>query len=53
MTELLFKDECYQIVGACFEVYNEKDVGFLNRFIKSASKSNSSIWVFRLKVKKN
>lgn len=27
--ELLFKDECYQIVGACFEVYKEKGCGFV------------------------
>jgi GxxExxY protein len=29
MTELLFKDEAYAIMGACFEVYNEKGCGFL------------------------
>lgn len=27
--ELIFKDECYKIVGACFEVYNDKGCGFL------------------------
>ena len=27
--ELLLRDEVYQIVGACFEVYNEKGCGFL------------------------
>ncbi len=27
--ELLFKDECYRIMGACFEVYKEKGCGFL------------------------
>ena len=27
--ELLFKDECYRIMGACFEVYREKGCGFL------------------------
>jgi GxxExxY protein len=26
---LLFKDESYKIVGACFEVYREKGCGFL------------------------
>ena len=26
---ILFKDESYQIIGACFEVYNEKGNGFL------------------------
>lgn len=27
--ELLFKDECYRIMGACFQVYNEMGCGFL------------------------
>lgn len=29
MTEILFKEESYKIVGACFEVYNEKGCGFV------------------------
>jgi GxxExxY protein len=29
MTEILFRDESYRIIGACFEVYNEKGCGFL------------------------
>jgi GxxExxY protein len=28
-SNILFKDECYKIVGACFEVYREKGCGFL------------------------
>jgi len=28
-TEILFKEESYKIVGACFEVYKEKGCGFL------------------------
>ena len=28
-TDLLYKDESYKIVGACFEVYREKGCGFL------------------------
>src|SRR5258707_5266546 len=28
-SELLFKQESYKIVGACFEVYREKGCGFL------------------------
>ena len=28
-TELIFKEESYKIVGACFEVYREKGCGFL------------------------
>ena len=29
MTDILYKDEAYKIIGACFEVYNEKGSGFL------------------------
>ena len=29
MTELIYKEECFRIVGALFEVYNEKGCGFL------------------------
>lgn len=29
MTELVYREECYKIVGACFEVYNDKGCGFL------------------------
>ena len=29
MTEIIHKKESYAIVGACFEVYNEKGCGFL------------------------
>jgi GxxExxY protein len=28
-TELICKDECYAIIGACFAVYREKGAGFL------------------------
>jgi len=28
MAEILYKDESYRIVGACFEVYNQKGFGF-------------------------
>ena len=28
MTEIIFKEESYRIVGACFEVYKEKGSGF-------------------------
>ncbi len=28
MVDILFKDESYKIVGACFEVYNQKGYGF-------------------------
>ncbi len=29
MTEIVYKSESYGIIGACFEVYNEKGCGFL------------------------
>lgn len=29
MLNLILKDECYKIIGACFEVYKEKGNGFL------------------------
>jgi GxxExxY protein len=29
MSELIYKDESYRIMGACFEVYKEKGCGFL------------------------
>jgi GxxExxY protein len=27
--ELIYKDEAYKIIGACFEVYNDKGSGFV------------------------
>ena len=27
--DLIYRDECFKIIGACFEVYNEKGCGFL------------------------
>ena len=27
--DVLYKDECYRIMGACFEVYKEKGCGFV------------------------
>jgi len=29
MTEILFKDESFKIIGACFEVHNEEGSGFV------------------------
>ena len=29
MKDIVYRDECYKIVGACFEVYREKGCGFL------------------------
>ena len=29
MSEILFKEECYAILGACFNVYKDKGCGFL------------------------
>ena len=29
MTDILYREESYRIMGACFEVYKEKGCGFL------------------------
>lgn len=29
MADLMYKDESYKIIGACFEVYNQKGYGFI------------------------
>jgi GxxExxY protein len=29
MSDLIYKEECFRIVGACFEVYKDKGCGFL------------------------
>lgn len=29
MGDLIYKDECYNIIGACFSVYKDKGCGFL------------------------
>ncbi|MFA6193907.1 MAG: GxxExxY protein [Parcubacteria group bacterium] len=34
--ELIYKDECYQIIGACFEVYNKLGYGHKEKFYQEA-----------------
>jgi len=36
MVEILFKDESYRIMGACFEVYNQLGSGFLEPVYQEA-----------------
>ena len=38
---ILFAEESYQIMGACFEVYKIKGSGFLEPIYKSAWRSSS------------
>lgn len=48
MTEIVYKDESYAIIGACFEVYNEMGPVLSSLFIRSVLKSNSVIKRFHL-----
>jgi hypothetical protein len=34
--DLIYKDEAFRIIGACFEVYDEMGAGLLSRSIRSA-----------------
>jgi GxxExxY protein len=36
MNELLYKDECYEIIGICMEVHNQLGPGFLEVVYKDA-----------------
>lgn len=36
MSEIIFKDECFKIIGACFDVYNELGCGFLESVYQEA-----------------
>ena len=40
MTEIIHKNESYAIIGACFEVYNERVVAFWNRSIAGHENEN-------------
>ena len=39
-TEILFKDESYKIIGACFEVYNGMGNGFLEAVYQECCGNN-------------
>jgi len=36
MTAIIYKKDSYAIIGACFEVYNEKGGGFFDPSIRNA-----------------
>ena len=40
MTELVLKEEVYEVIGAAMEVYYRLGRGFLSRYIRKHSKSN-------------
>jgi hypothetical protein len=52
--EILYKEQSYKIVDACFKVYREKKAAaFSNPFIRSAWKLNFAlmgmvIWIYEL-----
>lgn len=37
MTEIIYKEESYRIIGACFAVYNDKGCGFLEPVYQECS----------------
>ncbi len=41
MTEILFNEESFKIIGACFEVHNEKVAVSWSRCIKNVLNSSS------------
>ena len=43
MTDVLFKDESYKIIGACFEVYNQKGFGFTEPVYQECLKTEFTI----------
>lgn len=43
--ELIYPDECYKIMGACFEVYREKGAGFLESVYQECL-----VWEFTLQA---
>ena len=40
-TEIMFKEESFKIIGACFEVYNGMGHGFLEAVYQNAWRWNS------------
>ena len=43
MPEILFKDESYKIIGACFEVYKQKGCGFTEPMYQECLRIESRI----------
>jgi GxxExxY protein len=41
--DLLYKEETYKIIGACFEVYKEKGNGFLEQVYQECLEMESSL----------
>ena len=53
MAEILFKDEAYAIIGACFEVYNDKGCGFLEAVYQECLEIELACGEFRFSRKPN
>ena len=45
---ILYKDECYQIQGAIFEVYREMGCGFLEAVYQECLEKDSGYEIYRL-----
>ena len=51
MSDLLYKDESYRIIGKCFEVHNNLGAGFLKSFTKMLWNMNSTVQIFHSQEK--
>jgi GxxExxY protein len=51
MSEIIFKDESYKIVGICMEVHRELGMGFKEAVYKEALKWNLLINIFLMREK--
>ena len=47
MNEIIYKDESFRIIGACFEVYNHKGFGFTEPVYKECLLYAAGITVYR------
>lgn len=52
MNELIYPDECYKIIGACFEVYKDKGCGFLEAVFQECTELELGIQTIPFEAQK-